>query len=173
MRLSVSPLDRRQVFLPTKKGGFGLREGLKLAAATFVTSLLKFRSQRAATLSVPSSLLRTVSDFIAGLFHLRDILPPSAQPAFLWISDCLSSGAFSFHPDFCSLSWWSAQFAARAYDELVELSPARDRARLRCLAGGCCGAWLDVCPSESLGLRIPRPLNLAQSRAFCLTIGLS
>ena len=155
--LNVSPLDRRQIFLPTKNGGFGLREGIKLAAAAFVTSLLKFRSQGVATLSIPPSLTRTASDLTAALTYLHEGLPPSAQPAFLWISDRLSSGSFPFHPDFCSLSWWSAQFAARAYDEIIELSPARDRARLRCLAGCSCGAWLDACPCESLGLRIPGP----------------
>ena len=157
--LNVSPLDRRQVLLPTKNGGFGLREGIKLAAAAFVTSFLKFRSQGVATLSIPPSLTRTASDLTAALTYLLEGLPPSAQPAFLWISDRLSSESFPFHPDFCSLSWWSAQFAARAYDEIIELSPARDRARLRCLAGCSCGAWLDACPCEALGLRIPGPEN--------------
>ena len=155
MALSVGPLERQQIFLPTRKRGFGLREGSKIAAAAFVTSLLKFRCQGVLQLAIPPSLAHTAADLTAGLACLREILPPTAHPAYIWISDHPSTGSYQFHPDYCSLSWWSNQFAARAYDVLLEQSPGRDRARLRCLASTHCGAWLDACPVEALGLRVP------------------
>ena len=79
--------------------------------------------------------------------------------AFLWIFDCLQRG---FPPDWCSLSRWSAQLAERAYDELIAPSPACDRARLHCLAGGCYGAWLDVCLA-TLSVCVSQDLNIAYS----------
>ena len=155
MGLSVGPLERQQLFLPTKRGGCGLREGCKLAAAAFVTTLLKFRCHGVPQLSIPLSLARTAADLTAGLASLREVVPPAAHPAYMWISDHLSSGSHHLHPDYSSLTWWSTQIAARAYDVLVEQSPGRDRARLRCLANPVCGAWLDACPVDTLGLRIP------------------
>ena len=78
MGLSAGPLARPSVSSgqKKKKRKLGLREGTKIVAAAFATSVLKFRPQGVPRLAIPSSLERSASDLTMGLACLRDILPP-------------------------------------------------------------------------------------------------
>ena len=58
------------------------------------------------------------------------------------------------HENYSSLSWWDDILAKHEKNRLVDNAPARDRARLRCIADEFASCWLEPCPTESLGLRL-------------------
>ena len=109
--INLSLQTRRQVVLPTRHRGFGLRTSARLSAPSFATSVLRFRSAGVTLLNAQSLMSLSLQDLVGGLQHLRDGLPPNAHQAWLWASDQASLNSTAFHPDFCYLLMlWLACF---------------------------------------------------------------
>ena len=103
----MSPHSRRQAVLPTRHSGLGLRE----SARPFCHVV---RLQRIA-ISIRWHRAALRPNFVISITarsrhqHLRVGLPPSAHQAWLWASDQASLNSCAFHPDFCTLRWWTEQ----------------------------------------------------------------
>ena len=141
--VSLSPHSRRQAVLPTRHSGLGLRESARLSATSFVCSVLQFRSAGVALLCAQTLLSPSLRDLVEGLQHLRVGLPPSAHQAWLWASDQASLNSCAFHPDFCTLRWWTEQIYKQDKEDLRDQLSGRDRARFACLNQHSL-AWLNV-----------------------------
>ena len=102
--INLSPQSRRQVVLPTRHRGFGLRANARLSAPSFVTSILRFRSAGIVLLNAQSLM----SPSPAGSRGRSSTSPGGfATKRWLWASDQASLNSSNFHPDFCSLRWWT------------------------------------------------------------------
>ena len=158
--LNLSQQARSQAVLPTRHKGFGLRQSSRLAAPSFVTSVLRFRATGASLLGASGCTAHSLHDLADGLQHLSLRMPSTAHQAWAWASDQVSLNSTAFHEDFCSLRWWSEQLFSYDKSTLVEKASGRDRARLCCLNEFSL-AWLNVCPTAANGLRL-------QPSEFCV-----
>ena len=152
--LNLSQQARKQAVLPTRHKGLGLRQSARLAAPSFVSSVLRFRATGASLLGASGLTALSLHDLADGLQHLSIGMPATAHQAWAWASDQVSLNSAAFHEDFCSLRWWSEQLFSYDKSNLVEQASGRDRARLCCLNEFSL-AWLIVCPTAANGLCAP------------------
>ena len=80
---------------------------------------------------------------IAVVLFLAQLAPPAATAGVEWLADHVSSPAPRAH--YLDSDWWTDKLARRAFQQLVDVSTARDRARLRCEMDPLVTCWLEPC----------------------------
>ena len=75
---------RKQVVLPTRHKGFGLRQSSRLAALSFVTSVLRFRASGAPLFGASGFTAQSLHDLADRLQHLSLGMPATAHQAWAW-----------------------------------------------------------------------------------------
>ena len=149
--VQLTSMSLRQVFLPIRLGGLGLRGGEPLAAPSFITAFTRFCAVGTSLLQLPANFWSACKEeFSSIVAKFSPEAPPTTSQALHWLAE--NRAVPSLHPIFCSLTWWSAQIHQRAWDQMMDEASARDRARIRCIGGANASQWLEPCPSEALGL---------------------
>jgi len=145
----TSPLMVAQIRLPVSLGGFGITSCEIMAPTLYVSGILAYQMNGMALIGTPiwisclpmdlTGALQTISTFP----ELRPIVDLISQPVLT-----LETLKYKDHKE------WSNLIYKHQFQQLVTSSTARDRARLVCLHNHSSGAWLEVCPSTQLGLRL-------------------
>ena len=94
----------------------------------------------------------SVDAFVTALDAYAPTAPPSVSQALHFLRDNRLTDAS--HPDVFSLKWWNEQISKRAWDTMFDQAPVRDRDRLHCIRDALSAQWLEICPTEALGLRL-------------------
>jgi hypothetical protein len=120
-----------------------------MAPTLYVSGILAYQMNGMALIGTPiwisclpmdlTGALQTISTFP----ELRPIVDLISQPVLT-----LETLKYKDHKE------WSNLIYKHQFQQLVTSSTARDRARLVCLHNHSSGAWLEVCPSTQLGLRL-------------------
>ena len=135
----TSPLMVAQIRLPVSLGGFGITSCEMMAPTLYGMALIDTPTWISRLPMDLTGALQTISTFP----ELRPIVDLISQPVLT-----LETLKYKDHKE------WSNLIYKHQFQQLVTSSTARDRARLVCLHNHSSGAWLEVCPSAQLGLRL-------------------
>ena len=144
---------RKQVFLPIKLGGLGLRSAKQHAAAGFISSVSRTRSIVRALL--PGNVTNRNIDDALSLLRIS-------------CGNATYSSLSLLPPEFTQHSL-SQEIDSHSFKDLVDSANIRSKARLNSLSLPHAGDWLDAVPSPALNLNL-------NSRSFaavvCYRLGL-